>query len=76
MAAVVPYVFKAVIGTVISRAISGGSGGSATGGDGGAAATEARRVAENKERTDQRRRAGFNQTQGAGLSGASSILGG
>lgn len=70
------FVVKTIFSALVSKAVSGGSGGYATGGDGGAAATEARRVAENKERTDQRRRAGFNQTQGAGLSGASSILGG
>ena len=45
-------------------------------GVGNAGATEARRLAEMKQRTDQRRRAGFNQTQGAGLSGVTSILGG
>lgn len=41
-----------------------------------AGVTEARRSAELKERTETRRRAGFNQTYGAGLSGASNILGG
>jgi hypothetical protein len=45
-------------------------------GVGNAGTTEARRLAEMKQRTDQRRRAGFNQTQGAGLSGVTSILGG
>ena len=45
-------------------------------GVGDGSATEARRLAEMKQRTDQRRRAGFNQTQGAGLSGVTSILGG
>jgi hypothetical protein len=63
-----------VIAKVASKALAPKP--AAAPGIGNAGATEARRLAEMKQRTDQRRRAGFNQTQGAGLSGVTSILGG
>ena len=69
-------VYQAIAYFVAAKTIAKSMAPKAAPGVGNAGATEARRLAEMKQRTDQRRRAGFNQTQGAGLSGVTSILGG